>query len=299
MKKWIIGFFILLVVAVVSIYLFIPSSLTISSVRVLNCSPGGSFRTISDEKKWARLFPADTAKFKIRNSLVNTVYVNIHQNDEIINSIIYLLPFNNDSTAIQWQCKISTSNNPFKRIQRYQSAVAVKNDMDKVLDNLRSFVQKSENIYGFKIERTTFTDTLLLAVKSKASAYPTTTEVYQQVNSLRAKIASQNATITGYPMVNITPINSNHYQFMVAIPVDRVLPDNQPFIFRRMIPASFMTAEVKGGPYTIKEALYQMQVYFSENRKTAMAIPFEYHITDRQAEPDTSKWITKIYAPVF
>lgn len=299
MKKWVISFFILLIVAIASIYLFIPSSLTISSVRVLNCTPGGSFRTISDEKKWANLFPADTAKFKIKNSLVNTIYVSIHHDDEIINSVIYLLPYNNDSTAVQWQCKIGTSNNPFTRIQRYQSAVAVKNDMDKLLDNLRCFVQKSENIYGFKIERSTFTDTLLLAVKSTASNYPTTSELYQHVDALRASIANQKAVVTGSPMVNITRLDSTHYQFMVALPVDRALPDNQPFIFRRMIPGSFVTTEVKGGPYIVKEALYQMQVYINDNRETSMAIPFEYHITDRQAASDTTKWITKIYAPVF
>jgi hypothetical protein len=30
-----------------------------------------------------------------------------------------------------------------------------------------------------------------------------------------------------------------------------------------------------------------------------MAIPFQSLITDRVKEPDTAKWITKLYAPVL
>lgn len=301
MKKWILGIVILLILAIASVYVFIPSSLAISSVRVLHSTATGSFRSISEKKKWAQWFPQslDAANYKIGNTLVNTVHVDIKHDGEVINSTMFLLPFTNDSTAIQWKCQLNSSNNPFTRIKQYQKAVAVKKEMDQILNNLTSFVEKPENVYGFKFEYTTYTDTLLLATKTNSNAYPTVEEVYHQVNSIRARIAQQNATQTGQPLINVTRYDSSHFQYMVAIPVNRALENHQQFFFRRMIPGRFLTTEIKGGQSTVKEALYQMQAYIFDYRKTAMAIPFESYITDRQAEPDSTKWITRIYTPVF
>lgn len=301
MKKWIIALSILVVLSVISIYIFIPSNLSISAVKGFNCTASGSFRTLSDQGKWAKWFPSslDTNNYTINKLLLNTLYITIHNENDTIKSIIQLLPFSPDSTIIQWKCDMPTSNNPFNRIQRYQKAVAIKNDMDEILNHLRSFVEKPENIYGFDIQRTTFTDTLLMATKTTLKNYPSTPETYQLINFLKTHIAQKNVSQTGAPLQNVTPLGNNKFQVMVALPVNKVLEDVQPFFFRRMIPGNFMKAEVKGGPQTIKEALRQMQLYFSEHGKTAMAIPFEYLVTDRLTEPDTSKWITRIYAPVY
>ena len=70
---------------------------------------------------------------------------------------------------------------------------------------------------------------------------------------------------------------------------------------RKMVHGNFFSGNgYKGGISTVNEALNQMQLLFSGLRyKTSMAIPFQYIITDRITEPDTTKWITKIYAPVY
>jgi hypothetical protein len=274
MKKWIIALSVLIVLCVIGIYLLIPSNLSVSTVRGLNCTTNGTFRTLSDQSKWANWFPSlpDTDKYTIDNRLLNTLHITIHDEMDSIKSIIQLLPFSPDSTIIQWKCEIPTSNNPFNRIQRYQKAVAIKNDMDEILNHLCSFVEKPENIYGFDIQRTTFTDTLLIATKTTLKKYPSIPETYQLINSLKTHIAQKNALQTGYPMQNITPLDANQFQVMVALPVNKILADAQPFFSRRMIPGSFLKAEIKGGPQTIKEALRQMQLFFSDHRKTAMAI---------------------------
>lgn len=301
MKKWIIGLSIFLVLSVIGIYLVIPSNLAVSAAEGLQCAANGTYRSLADQSKWTKWFPPslDLKNYTVDKVLLNTLHVTIHNDNDSVKSIIRLLPIANDSTIIQWRCNIPTGNNPFSRIQRYQKAVALKNDMDEILDHLRSFVDKPENIYGFDIHQTTFTDTVLIATKTTFKNYPAISDTYLLINSLKAHIARHKAVQTGDPMQNVTALDSNTYQVMVALPVNKVLEDAGPFFFRRMIPGNFMKAEVKGGPQTIKEALRQMQLYFADYRKTAMAIPFEYLVTDRMQEPDTSKWITRIYAPVF
>lgn len=302
MKKILIGLLVVFVLALFGTYAFIPSSLSVSSVNILHCTANGSYRVLSDQKKWSDWFPrsVDSNNYAITKRLVYTVYVTIHRDGENINSTMQLLPISVDSTAIQWKCRIATSNNPFKRIQRYQRAVNIKNEMDTILSHFASYVEKPQHIYGFPVERTGFPDTLLLAVKTITHTYPTTNDIYRQADLLRAHIVKEKATVMGNPMANITRLDSNKYQLMVALPVNKTMDDAPPFFISRMIPGNgFIRFEAKGGPYTVKEALHQMQLYFSDYRKTAMAIPFEYLVTDRIAVPDTSQWITRIYMPVF
>ena len=84
----------------------------------------------------------------------------------------------------------------------------------------------------------------------------------------------------------------------MAIPVNKELPGNNKISFSRFVPWKVLTAEVKGGNYTVEEAMHQMKVFISDYQKTAMAIPFESLVTDRSKEPDTLKWVTGIYTPV-
>ena len=86
---------------------------------------------------------------------------------------------------------------------------------------------------------------------------------------------------------------------MVAIPVSKSIPTNNNFLFKRMVPGKILVTEVKGGTYTTGEALKQLEIYRSDNHLRSPAIPFESLVTDRSREPDTSKWVTKIYYPVF
>jgi hypothetical protein len=85
----------------------------------------------------------------------------------------------------------------------------------------------------------------------------------------------------------------------VAIPINKRLPDKGPFFQRHMVPGKFLFTTIQGGPGTIQHTFKQLQLYVEDFRRTAMAIPFQLLVTDRMGDPDTSKWITHIYVPVF
>ena len=99
-------------------------------------------------------------------------------------------------------------------------------------------------------------------------------------------------------MLNIR-YDSGYFKTMVAIPVNKVLPGNDSFLLKRLEPGKILVARVKGGLYTTSEALREMEIYKEDNHLMSPAIPFESLITNRLEEPDTSKWVTKIYYPVF
>jgi hypothetical protein len=51
--------------------------------------------------------------------------------------------------------------------------------------------------------------------------------------------------------------------------------------------------------HTVNNAWHQVQLYLRDNQEVAMAMPFEYLVTNRRQEPDTSKWITRLFVPVY
>jgi hypothetical protein len=86
---------------------------------------------------------------------------------------------------------------------------------------------------------------------------------------------------------------------MVAIPVNKRIPETSQFLFRRMVPGNILVTEVKGGDSTIRHGIRVMENFVHDYQRTIMAIPFESLITNRMNEPDSSKWVTKIYFPVM
>lgn len=308
MRKWLLVPVVLLL-ALGSIYWFIPSQLTVVQITPVHCPATAAFRSLADQDIWRKWWPSkDTtgqtlqyggSRYQITKTLLNTFDIQIQHAGLTVNSTMNLLPLPNDSTAIQWKCTISSGMNPFTRIQRYQQAIAVKNNMGAVTNAFRSFADKKENLYGISIRETSIKDTLLIAYKIKCPVYPNTTAIYTLVQSLKKYISDRQATQTGYPMVNITALDSSAYQLMVAIPVNKRLPDKGPFFQRYLVPGKFLFTTIQGGSGTIQHTFKQLQLYVEDFRRTAMAIPFQLLVTDRSTESDTSKWVTHIYVPVF
>lgn len=283
------------------IYLFIPSSLSIVQVTPVHSSPNGAHRLLTDSTKWRNWSAASSKdyKFIFQQSLPHGVDILVQQKDIDIPSRIVVMPVQRDSISIVWQCTYPTSNNPFKRIASYQRAAKLKDNFSEILQQFKSYAENTANIYGYKIQQTSTTDTLLIAARGTAATYPSTQEVYKLVNQLKDHINANGSQQTGYPMLNVTPVAANQFQFQVAVPVNKTLPDKGNIFSRRMVPGNFMMLEAKGGPKTIDHAMKQLQQYAVDYQRTSMAIPFQVMVTDRLKEQDTTKWITRIYYPVM
>ncbi len=317
MKRWLIVFLIIVVLSTVSTYIFIPNNIIVSNFIVANCNVNGAFRSLTQKDNWVKWWPANASNnasssvnkknffiykedtYSITQLLNNTIDVLIEHDDLKINSAINLFPLSRDSVAINWKCMLSASLNPIKRMQQYQQAVIMKNNMTDILKNLASFLSKKQNVYGINIEKTSTKDTFLIAAKSVFNFYPSNTNVYNLINVLKEYMSKQNAMQTGFPIMNITPLSSTEFQLMVAIPTNKELKNEGDIFFRRMVPGNFYTTEVKGGNSTVKNSLNILQLYMQDYQNTEMAIPFEALITDRTLEPDSTKWITRIYQPAY
>jgi hypothetical protein len=85
---------------------------------------------------------------------------------------------------------------------------------------------------------------------------------------------------------------------MIAIPVNRRLKGTARILPREFVPWKMIEGDVYGGVYTVEKAFGLMQQYRTDNNLSIMALPYQTMITDRRREPDTTKWVTRICAPI-
>jgi hypothetical protein len=302
MKKFLFVLLLLVVVAIACIYIFIPSNIIVSAVTVAHAPVGSVYRCVNNKKTWQQKLMPDNSLFKgytINSTIQNAVNVVLHDGNDTINTKLILIFPGGDSTIIHWDCALVAGTNPFSRLHTYNKAVEIKKNMDSVLSKLKILSADPENIYGLHIDKASVKDTVLISTKTILDHYPSTSEIYNLVNKLNDYAIQSGALITGNPMYNITPGEKETVRLMVALPVNKLLPQNNSVIPVRMVPGNFLSTQVSGGEATVRNALAEMQNFITDNNKTSMAIPFSYLVTNRTDEPDTSKWITQIYMPVY
>jgi len=312
MKKWIAGLVLALILTVSCVYLFIPSKIVISTIISSQATINGEFRYISSEEKWPRWwqdsdgkphrpgdpFTYNETSFRLIKHSYNVVGIEIEQNGLKLPSIIHLVSFKIDSTVAIWQGELPAGKNPVTRIINYRKALEIRKNMNRVMKNLSSFISNSKNVYGVSITRTTNQDSTLLSARFISPAYPTTSELYDYFDAVEKNIKKQKAKSTGYPMMNVIKLENDSFETEVAVPTSRELKNDGEFIFMRMIPGNSMMTEVTGGSYTANEALRQIELFIADYGRFKIANSFQSLLTNRLSEPDTLKWITKIYVPV-
>lgn len=313
MKKGLIGLLVI-VLLVAAAYIFIPSKVVISSTNFVGAGQNAAFRSLTDRnlinKWWYDSSAQATQKndttlscnksfFTLQKGMLNVVAFGIQHKNLQLESYINILDVSKDTSLLQWKTEMAMSSNPFKRTWQYLQARQIKNDMGTVLERLKNFMAQDVNVYGLDIKRGKVTDTLLVATQTQTEGYPAPQDYYGLIKKLKDYIQTNGAQETDYPMLNIEALDSNKYKAMVAIPINKNVPDTKTIISKRMVPGNILTADVKGGVHTINEGIKEFNYFISEHEFSPPAISFQSLVTDRLNEPDTSKWITKLCFPVY
>lgn len=297
-----------LLLLIVLPFIVIPSNLTVVNYDKVKCIPTAFARTMNTNKFLAAFinhtdssFTLNGYTYRVSKTLYNSSDIEIKHGEDVYETSFVLIGLAQDSSMVNWVVndKKEAGNNPIGRIVNYRKAVALKENMEAVLRNLKPFIENSTNVYGFNISHTTLTDTDLVAIKKSFKTYPDTKEIYAMVDEVKSYATMHGAQINSYPMLNVSLIDSV-YETMVAIPVNKVLPALGAIVPKHLVPIrdKIITTEIHGGTATVKEAYRQVELYMTEHSLSAPVIPFEQLITDRSKETDTTKWVTRIFYPI-
>ncbi len=317
MKKLLITILLLFCVAFISAYIFIPAKIDFRKAIFIKVKQPIANRLLTDDSNWNKWWPKQNNQSK-QDTTVTTeanfsyksyryaVILKMIQGDSIIisnnsiriNSLLNIIPISSDSVAVQWIGQSETTSNPIKRFENYLQQKKIQNSVEELLQSMKLFLSNETNFYGITIDQEKVKDTILIATRNSSTNYPTTTEIYTLIKNLKDYILKQGATETNYPMLNVT-MESGRFSTMVAIPVNKLIAANNSFLLKRMVPGKILITEVRGGGYTANEAIKLIEMYMNDYHLTSPAIPFQSLVIDRSKEPDTTKWVTKIYYPVM
>jgi hypothetical protein len=317
MKKLVIGIIGLIILFLAVAYVFIPSKVNTKSEVVISTTERSAQRFLLENTGWAAWWPVDSSYnsiaakndfqyngylYSIAEKYLTGVIINTRQKEIPLRSVISLIPLGKDSLKVSWSQTIETAINPFQRIAQYRKAMRLKANMEGILQQFRAFINKEENIYGITVNAATVSDTLLVTTKERLLKEPEQADVYRLVDKLQHFITQHGAAVTNPPMCNVRKLEHPPFlafDLMVALPVNKVLPNENNIVFKRMVPGTILVTEVKGGPAAIKNAFMQLDNYIQDHHYDPAAIPFESMITNRLQQPDTTQWITRICYPIL
>jgi hypothetical protein len=311
MKKILLIVLILFILFFSAVYIFIPGELRVSNVSSAACIPRNISDCLKNPAMMNRWWPEQSSKktdssfiykhyaYKLTEPYTDGAAIQISKGDREFKTKIIAISLGRDSCAVKWESSFMSSLNPFKRVGEYFEAVNIKNNMQNVLNTMLTFAGKTQNIYGFPIERTTFTDTILFATRFFTGTYPSVETIYRHINELKNRIKAAGAIEKDFPMLNVNQKDSTGYETMIAICVNKQIQNDKNFFFSRMVPMKdrFLKTTATGGNLTIQQAHEAIQNYMRDRFLSQPAIPFEILVTDRNTETDTAKWKTIIFYP--
>lgn len=304
------GLLLLLILALATVYIFIPANISINNNITVTTTDADVFQFLNHQKEWKKWWPGTAAsdfEYQYRKHLYTIKQLN---NDDVIltvanpelelNTQLSFIATDADKVKLTWSSVETVSLNPIDRFNTYVQMNRIKNDMNEVLLHFKYFLEDDRNIYQMDVRITKVKDATILATNIVTQQYPEMNKVYELVGKLKQEIRKQHVAETGAPMLNVHEIDLKKYQVMVGIPITKaVKPATGMLINKMVLGGNILQTSVKGGLNSIRNASNQLEKYKKDHNLISPAMPFESLVTDRSKEKDTSKWVTKIYYPIF
>ncbi|HEY0898661.1 MAG TPA: hypothetical protein VGD90_04965 [Sphingobacteriaceae bacterium] len=237
--------------------------------------------------------------FRIDKNTFTSIFVTITDGTNTFPSVINLATGENLVSEITWNFTYPTSRNPVKRFLKFERSKELGQLTAELLNHFKNFVEDEKNVYGLDIQYSKVQDSVVATTRMVSSQYPTTKEVYGMVKTLTDFVQQNQIAKNGSPMLNVTQIDDNQYHVMVAVPALRSVKAPNNIQFNRMVLGNILISEVRGGQNTVNKAFTQLKHFIEDSRHTTPAIPFQVLVTNRLTEPDTTKWITRVYFPIL
>lgn len=310
MKKiFVIVLAVVLLFATVA-YFLIPAKLVIGEAVSIDAADAVTSKFLITKNGWDKWWPgqkitdnhyrfkgADLYITKITNS---DVYLKLQKDGLTFNSDISYLAADEGSVTVKWDADGEGKSGAFARLKNYYGSKDVSLQVAGILNELKHFLEDEKNTYGYKIYLNHIKDTVLLTKIGTYKNVPSVAQIYAEIADLKEQTKKQGANETNFPITNITPTDDHQYLVHIALPINKqIKPDAKTIINSMPKGSNLLVTDVQGGPNTINNALSQMKAYMKDHRLTSPAMSYQSLITDRLSEKDTSKWVTKIYYPIF
>jgi hypothetical protein len=310
MKK---TFFIILaaiVIIIAATYILLPQKPVITQDLSIDTSDIIAAKFLTTKSGWDKWWPGikiNDKQYRFQDTRISidkmtngSTYLKLQKDNLTFNGEISYFADAEGSIKFKWDAIDENTTGFSSRLTNYFKTRNAESQIAEILLSLKHFLENEKNAYGYRIYLNHAKDTVLLVSANTYPAYPSLQAIYNTVNTLQQQATSQGAKQTNFPMLNVTQTDEHEYQVNVALPINKkISPFQKASINNIPKGGNLLVADVRGGQNTVNDALAQIKIYMKDHRLVSPAMPFQSLVTDRLAQKDTSKWITKIYYPIL
>lgn len=293
-------------------YFRIPNVIKLENSVVVKANFNNIYRQFLTKENWNNwLFEYKRDNKYIINDLEvsfqkapneNILVVQIKENDKKLQAYYRLTQLSFDSIVVNTEASVTSATKGVNsKINNYFFAQKVEKTLNSFIEIFKKFAEDKKLFYGLTPRLIKLPDSCMIAKKSFSANYPTTKEIYKEIEVLENYALANNAIAIKPPMLNIKQLKPVGYEFMVSLPVNKRLLGDGEILFKQMLPyGNFLESDsITGTPKRIDSLFMSFENYKNDYHFTSPAIPFHSLVTDRRLGNDSTKWITIFYYPVF
>ena len=127
-------------------------------------------------------------------------------------------------------------------------------------------------------------------------------DVSQRMSDLYSEIlvfgVRSGVDMTNRPLAIYHRLDEKMAVFELGVPVDKRIPVTGRIQYKTMLGKEHVVANYYGSYETLEDGHNAIQHWLMRYRRKINGYPWEMYVTDPVIEPDTNKWLTRIYYPV-
>ncbi|MET3979372.1 hypothetical protein ABIB62_001958 [Mucilaginibacter sp. UYP25] len=311
MKKPFLISFCILLLAFISIYFIIPQKIKTTHIVQIDATDVNVAKFLVNKKPWDKwwpgkhsasnpdLFTYNGIEFLLQKNTNSGIDVIIDPKGINLTGNISYLASSDEVCKVTWVTQTMSELNPISRVTGYLKIKQETKNIDSILSRFKQFMQQDSNIYGITVAAEKIKFPIVIATTTNTTSYPSVKIIYAAIADLKTQVSGQNAMELDSPMVNIHQVD-NGYQVMVAIPINKLITPSKGSVINKLPKGgNLLTTQVKGGFHTVEIAFNQLKKFQENKGLKSPAMPYGSLLTNRLREPDSAKWVTKIYYPSY
>ncbi len=207
----------------------------------------------------------------------------------------YLFQKTDSGTHVTWGFDADMGKNPFLKYFGLMMNKYVGGDYEKGLKNLDSLVH---TLSPYNVEIRELKDFNYVSIRQNCSWDDVSQVMTNAYGKLMKYIRSSGAEMTNAPYAIYHNIDNGEIDLEMGIPVNKIIASKGNINSGTFNSSKAASVDYYGFYDNLGKAHNAIQDWVMKMGMESNGSPMEFYVTDPSSEPDTSKWLTRIYYPV-
>lgn len=320
-----LGFFVIIIIIVV-IGFFLPAEVHLEKSLLVRAPRKVVFDQVNNLRNWENWSPwhqMDTtmkieysqdfigtgASFKwegnnevgsgtisiIKSYPYDTIFIEMDFMNQGTSLSYHVFTETDSGTYVNWGFSTNLGKNPLSRYFGLMTDKFVGRDFEKGLKNLDSF---STGLPDFVVEIKKIKSFNYVSLRKKCKWEDVSSVMADSYAKLMKHIRSSKINMTGAPYSIYHTVNESGVDIEMGIPVNKAVKGKKEIVTGIFPDKKVASVDYYGFYDQLEKAHGYIQNWLTKMDYDVDGLPMEQYITDTSSEPDTSKWLTRIYYPV-